>query len=303
MVDPFLRYDAEIYPEEEDETSGQKPDDFPADDSLNRYLKEIGEYALLTPEEEKELAEAAAGGDEQAKQKMVEANLRLVVYVAKRFQRRGLPLEDLIQEGNLGLMRAVEKYDPGRGTRFASYALWWIWQAVKRAAAEQSRVIRLPEHIAENCKRLIRITDELEQKLGREPGEEEIAAAAALPLNTVRVLRMYTLEPMSLDVALCPEDDSSSLFDVIPDENAADPEETTMEARMKEEIRRALDTLAPRERKILELRYGFDDGVPKTLEEVGQAYGLTRERIRQIEAKAIRKLRHPSRSDALREFL
>ena len=298
MFDPVLRYDAEIYPEEGDEIPDQEPDD-----SLNRYLKEIGEYSLLSPEEEKELAEAAAGGDEQAKRKMAEANLRLVVYVAKRFQRVDLPLEDLIQEGNLGLMRAVEKYDPGRGTRFSTYAVWWIRQAVQRAAAEQSRVIRLPEHIAEHCRRLIRTTDELRQKLGREPGEEEIAAAAALPLKTVRELRMYTLEPLSLDAALCPEDDSSTLLDVIPDENAADPEEITMEARMKEEIRRALDTLAPRERKILELRYGFDDGVPKTLEEVGQAYGLTRERIRQIEATAIRKLRHPSRSDALREFL
>lgn len=303
MFEPVLRYDAEIYPEEGDEIPDQMPDDSPADDGLNRYLKEIGEYSLLSPEEEKELAEAAAQGDEQAKRKLAEANLRLVVYVAKRFQRGVLPLEDLIQEGNLGLMRAVEKYDPGRGTRFSTYAVWWIWQAVKRAAAEQSRVIRLPEHVAESCRQLTRITAELEQKLGRDPSEEEIAAAAELPIKTVRELRIYTLEPLSLDAALCPEDDGSSLFDVTPDENAADPEEITMEARRKKEIRRALDTLAPRERKILELRFGFDDGVPKTLEEVGQAYGLTRERIRQIEGKAIRKLRHPSRSDALREFL
>ena len=275
--------------------------DSAADDSVRMYLKEIGRYPLLTPEEEKELGRRMSEGDEEAKKKMTEANLRLVVSVAKRYTGRGLQFLDLIQEGNLGLMKAVDKFDHEKGFKFSTYATWWIRQSVTRAIADQAKTIRVPVHMVETINKVIRTSRTLLQELGREPGEEELAEALGMSGEKVRDILKIAQEPVSLETPIGEEEDSH-LGDFIPAEGASDPAELASETLMREQIRKAISTLTPREQRVLELRYGLDDGRSRTLEEVGLEFGVTRERIRQIESKAIRKLRHPTRSRIFQDY-
>ena len=275
--------------------------DSAADDSVRMYLKEIGRYPLLTPEEEKELGRRMSEGDEEAKKKMTEANLRLVVSVAKRYTGRGLQFLDLIQEGNLGLMKAVDKFDHEKGFKFSTYATWWIRQSVTRAIADQAKTIRVPVHMVETINKVIRTSRTLLQELGREPGEEELAEALGMSVEKVRDILKIAQEPVSLETPIGEEEDSH-LGDFIPAEGASDPAELASETLMREQIRKAISTLTPREQRVLELRYGLDDGRSRTLEEVGLEFGVTRERIRQIESKAIRKLRHPTRSRIFQDY-
>ena len=275
--------------------------DSAADDSVRMYLKEIGRYPLLTPEEEKELGRRMSEGDEEAKKKMTEANLRLVVSVAKRYTGRGLQFLDLIQEGNLGLMKAVDKFDHEKGFKFSTYATWWIRQSVTRAIADQAKTIRVPVHMVETINKVIRPSRTLLQELGREPGEEELAEALGMSVEKVRDILKIAQEPVSLETPIGEEEDSH-LGDFIPAEGASDPAELASETLMREQIRKAISTLTPREQRVLELRYGLDDGRSRTLEEVGLEFGVTRERIRQIESKAIRKLRHPTRSRIFQDY-
>ena len=265
------------------------------------YLKEIGRYPLLTPEEEKELGRRMSEGDEEAKKKMTEANLRLVVSVAKRYTGRGLQFLDLIQEGNLGLMKAVDKFDHEKGFKFSTYATWWIRQSVTRAIADQAKTIRVPVHMVETINKVIRTSRTLLQELGREPSEEELAEALGMSVEKVRDILKIAQEPVSLETPIGEEEDSH-LGDFIPAEGASDPAELASETLMREQIRKAISTLTPREQRVLELRYGLDDGRSRTLEEVGLEFGVTRERIRQIESKAIRKLRHPTRSRIFQDY-
>ena len=272
------------------------------DDPVRMYLKEIGKVPLLTAEEEVILAKRMEAGDETAKHELAEANLRLVVSIAKRYVGRGMLFLDLIQEGNLGLIKAVEKFDYKKGYKFSTYATWWIRQAITRAIADQARTIRIPVHMVETINKLIRISRQLLQEYGREPTPEEIAKAMGITENKVREIIKIAQEPVSLETPIGEEEDSH-LGDFIQDEDAPAPAEAASNALMKELLWDVLDSLTPREAKVLRLRFGLDDGNPRTLEEVGKEFNVTRERIRQIEAKALRKLRHPSRSKKLKDFL
>ena len=278
------------------------PEGISIDDPVRMYLKEIGKVPLLTAEEEIEIAKQLEAGDESAKQKLAEANLRLVVSIAKRYVGRGMLFLDLIQEGNLGLIKAVEKFDYRKGFKFSTYATWWIRQAITRAIADQARTIRIPVHMVETINKLIRISRQLLQEYGREPTPEEIAREMGISEAKVREIIKIAQEPVSLETPIGEEEDSH-LGDFIPDEDAPAPAEAASFALMKEQLMDVLDTLTPREEKVLRLRFGLDDGHQRTLEEVGKEFNVTRERIRQIEAKALRKLRHPSRSKKLRDYL
>jgi RNA polymerase primary sigma factor len=278
------------------------PDGINIDDPVRMYLKEIGKVPLLTADEEIEIAKRMAAGDESAKRELAEANLRLVVSIAKRYVGRGMLFLDLIQEGNLGLIKAVDKFDYSKGYKFSTYATWWIRQAITRAIADQARTIRIPVHMVETINRLIRVHRQLLQEYGREPQPDEIAKAMGISEDKVREILKIAQEPVSLETPIGEEEDSH-LGDFIPDDDAPAPAEAAAFALLKEQLMDVLDTLTPREEKVLRLRFGLDDGKARTLEEVGREFNVTRERIRQIEAKALRKLRHPSRSKKLKDFL
>lgn len=272
------------------------------DDPVRMYLKEIGKVSLLTAEEEIELAKRMELGDEEAKKKLCEANLRLVVSIAKRYVGRGMLFLDLIQEGNLGLIKAVDKFDWRKGYKFSTYATWWIRQAITRSIADQARTIRIPVHMVETINKLIRISRQLLQELGREPTPEEIAAEMDISVEKVREILKIAQEPVSLETPIGEEEDSH-LGDFIPDDDVPAPAEAAAFSMLKEQLVEVLDTLTEREQKVLKLRFGLEDGRARTLEEVGRQFDVTRERIRQIEAKALRKLRHPSRSKKLKDYL
>ncbi|BAE84836.1 hypothetical protein DSY3047 [Desulfitobacterium hafniense Y51] len=288
--------------EEEVDVDLSIPEGVGIDDPVRMYLKEIGRVPLLTAEEEIELAKRMEQGDESAKRRLAEANLRLVVSIAKRYVGRGMLFLDLIQEGNLGLIKAVEKFDYVKGFKFSTYATWWIRQAITRAIADQARTIRIPVHMVETINKLIRVSRQLLQELGREPTPEEIAVQMDISVERVREIMKIAQEPVSLETPIGEEEDSH-LGDFIPDEDAPAPSEAASFILLKEQLEEVLETLTPREEKVLRLRFGLDDGRTRTLEEVGQEFGVTRERIRQIEAKALRKLRHPSRSKKLKDYL
>ena len=271
-------------------------------DPVKMYLKDIGKVPLLQPDEETELAKRMMEGDEAAKKLLSEANLRLVVSIAKRYMGRGMQFLDLIQEGNLGLMKAVEKFDYQKGFKFSTYATWWIRQAITRAIADQARTIRIPVHMVETINKLIRVSRKLLQELGREPNPAEIAAEMGITEERVMDIQKIAQDPVSLETPIGEEEDSH-LSDFIEDEGSVAPTDAVAFTMLKEQLLGVLDTLTPREEKVLRLRYGLDDGRPRTLEEVGKEFNVTRERIRQIEAKALRKLRHPSRSKRLKDFL
>ena len=292
----------------DESTSEENPEDLSVpegvsiDDHVRMYLKEIGKVPLLSPQEEHEYAKKMSEGDEVARQKLTEANLRLVVSIAKRYVGRGMLFLDLIQEGNLGLIKAVEKFDYTKGYKFSTYATWWIRQAITRAIADQARTIRIPVHMVETINKLIRVSRQLLQELGREPTPEEIAKEMNMSLEKVREIMKIAQEPVSLETPIGEEEDSH-LGDFIPDDDAPAPSEAASFMLLKEQLMEVLSTLTPREEKVLRLRFGLVDGRQRTLEEVGQEFNVTRERIRQIEAKALRKLRHPSRSKKLKDFL
>ena len=272
------------------------------DDPVKMYLKDIGKVPLLQPEEETELAKRMMNGDEAAKRLLSEANLRLVVSIAKRYMGRGMHFLDLIQEGNLGLMKAVEKFDYQKGFKFSTYATWWIRQAITRAIADQARTIRIPVHMVETINKLVRVSRKLSQELGREPQPAEIAAEMGVTEERVREIQKIAQDPVSLETPIGEEEDSH-LSDFIEDEGSTAPTDAVTQSMLKEQLFSVLDTLTPREEKVLRLRYGLEDGRPRTLEEVGKEFNVTRERIRQIEAKALRKLRHPSRSKRFKDFI
>ena len=278
------------------------PKSLPTDDAVRMYLKEIGKVPLLTGAEERELAIRMEQGDEEAKKKLCESNLRLVVSIAKRYLNRGLSFLDLIQEGNLGLIKAVDKFDYTKGYKFSTYATWWIRQAITRSIADQARTIRIPVHMVETINKLIRISRQLLQELGREPTSEEIAKEMGITVEKVREIKKISQDPVSLETPIGEEEDSH-LGDFIPDDDVPAPVEAAAYSMLKEQLMEVLDTLSDREKKVLMLRFGLEDGRPRTLEEVGKEFNVTRERIRQIEAKALRKLRHPSRSKKLRDYL
>jgi len=278
------------------------PEGVSIDDPVRMYLKEIGKVPLLTAEEEVELAKRMEAGDNEAKRRLAEANLRLVVSIAKRYVGRGMLFLDLIQEGNLGLIKAVEKFDYRKGYKFSTYATWWIRQAITRAIADQARTIRIPVHMVETINKLIRVSRQLLQEMGREPTPEEIAKEMNMSVDKVREIMKISQEPVSLETPIGEEEDSH-LGDFIPDDDAPAPAEAAAFTLLKEQLIDVLDTLTSREEKVLRLRFGLDDGRARTLEEVGKEFNVTRERIRQIEAKALRKLRHPSRSKKLKDYL
>ena len=293
--------------EEEDEIEVEKidlsvPDGVSIEDPVRMYLKEIGKVPLLSADEEIELAKRMELGDAEAKKRLAEANLRLVVSIAKRYVGRGMLFLDLIQEGNLGLIKAVEKFDYRKGYKFSTYATWWIRQAITRAIADQARTIRIPVHMVETINKLIRVSRQLLQELGREPTPEEIAKELDMPVDRVREILKISQEPVSLETPIGEEEDSH-LGDFIQDDNVPVPAEAAAQTLLKEQLDEVLDTLTDREQKVLRLRFGMNDGRARTLEEVGKEFDVTRERIRQIEAKALRKLRHPSRSRKLRDYL
>ena len=297
----------EIVMSDEDDIDVEKidlsvPDGISIEDPVRMYLKEIGKVPLLSAEEEVELAKRMADGDEEAKKRLAEANLRLVVSIAKRYVGRGMLFLDLIQEGNLGLIKAVEKFDYHKGFKFSTYATWWIRQAITRAIADQARTIRIPVHMVETINKLIRVSRQLLQELGREPSPEEIAEEMDIPVERVREILKISQEPVSLETPIGEEEDSH-LGDFIQDENVPVPADAAAFTLLKEQLDEVLGTLTEREQKVLRLRFGMSDGRARTLEEVGKEFDVTRERIRQIEAKALRKLRHPSRSRKLRDYL
>lgn len=274
----------------------------PTDDPVRMYFKEIGKVPLLTSEEERDLAIKIEAGDEEAKKKLCESNLRLVVSIARRYLNRGLSFLDLIQEGNLGLIKAVEKFDYTKGYKFSTYATWWIRQAITRSIADQARTIRIPVHMVETINKLIRISRQLLQEYGREPTSEEIAKEMGITVEKVREIKKISQDPVSLETPIGEEEDSH-LGDFIPDEDIPSPVDAAAYSMLQKQLREVLETLSDREKKVLILRFGLDDGRPRTLEEVGKEFSVTRERIRQIEAKALRKLRHPSRSKKLKDYL
>ena len=278
------------------------PDGISIDDPVRMYLKEIGKVPLLSADEEIKLAQKMEEGDQEAKKKLAEANLRLVVSIAKRYVGRGMLFLDLIQEGNLGLIKAVEKFDYTKGYKFSTYATWWIRQAITRAIADQARTIRIPVHMVETINKLMRVSRQLLQELGRDPQPEEIAKEMEMSVSKVREIMKISQEPVSLETPIGEEEDSH-LGDFIPDEDIPVPAEAAAFTLLKEQLIEVLDTLTEREQKVLRLRFGLDDGRARTLEEVGKEFNVTRERIRQIEAKALRKLRHPSRSKKLKDYL
>ena len=303
----ILDDDDEVKLEEEDEVDIEKidlsvPEGISIEDPVRMYLKEIGKVNLLTAEQEIQLAQRMEKGDEEAKKKLAEANLRLVVSIAKRYVGRGMLFLDLIQEGNLGLIKAVEKFDYRKGYKFSTYATWWIRQAITRAIADQARTIRIPVHMVETINKLIRVSRQLLQELGREPTPEEIAKEMDMSVERVREILKISQEPVSLETPIGEEEDSH-LGDFIQDDNVPVPADAAAFTLLKEQLVEVLGTLTEREQKVLRLRFGLDDGRARTLEEVGQEFNVTRERIRQIEAKALRKLRHPSRSKKLKDFL
>ena len=272
------------------------------DDSVKMYLKDIGKVPLLSAEEEVELAKRMEQGDENAKRRLSEANLRLVVSIAKRYVGRGMQFLDLIQEGNLGLMKAVEKFDYTKGFKFSTYATWWIRQAITRAIADQARTIRIPVHMVETINKLIRVQRQLLQDLGRDPTPEEIGAEMGMSPDRVREIQKISQEPVSLETPIGEEEDSQ-LGDFIEDSSAVAPPEAASDSMLREQLDQVLDSLADRERKVIKFRFGLEDGHPRTLEEVGREFGVTRERIRQIESKTLAKLRHPSRSGRLKDYM
>ena len=288
--------------EEEEEIDISIPEGIAIDDPVRMYLKEIGKVPLLSSEEEIDLAQRIEAGEQRAKKKLAEANLRLVVSIAKRYVGRGMMFLDLIQEGNLGLIKAVEKFDYRKGYKFSTYATWWIRQAITRAIADQARTIRIPVHMVETINKLIRVQRQLIQELGRDPLPEELSKQLDMPVEKVREILKIAQEPVSLETPIGEEEDSH-LGDFIPDDDAPAPAEAAAFTMLKEQLINVLDTLTPREEKVLRLRFGLDDGRARTLEEVGKEFNVTRERIRQIEAKALRKLRHPSRSKKLKDYL
>ncbi|MCD8390665.1 MAG: RNA polymerase sigma factor RpoD [Firmicutes bacterium] len=292
--------DIEVTKEELEDLS--VPEGINIDDHVKMYLKEIGKVDLLTPEEETKLAKAMSEGDEEAKKRLAEANLRLVVSIAKRYVGRGMLFLDLIQEGNLGLIKAVDKFDYTKGYKFSTYATWWIRQAITRAIADQARTIRIPVHMVETINKLVRVSRQMVQELGREPTPEELARELNMPVEKVREISKISQEPVSLETPIGEEEDSH-LGDFIPDDDAPSPSDAASFVLLKEQLASVLKTLTPREAKVLSLRFGLEDGRQRTLEEVGKEFDVTRERIRQIEAKALRKLRHPSRSKILKDFL
>ena len=299
--------DEEILLSDEDEVDVENldlsiPDGISIEDPVRMYLKEIGKVPLLSAEEEIELAKKMELGDEEAKKRLAEANLRLEVSIAKRYGGRGMLFLDLIQEGNLGLIKAVEKFDYRKGYKFSTYATWWIRQAITRAIADQARTIRIPVHMVETINKLIRVSRQLLQELGREPAPEEIAEEMNMPVDRVREILKISQEPVSLETPIGEEEDSH-LGDFIQDDEAPSPADAASHTLLKEQLGNVLSTLTPREEKVLRLRFGLEDGRSRTLEEVGKEFNVTRERIRQIEAKALRKLRHPSRSKRLKDFL
>ncbi len=302
--DPALEdlEDIEEISKEELAEADSVSDIYNIDDPVRMYLKEIGKVNLLTAEEEVALAIRMAEGDEEAKKRMAEANLRLVVSIAKRYVGRGMLFLDLIQEGNLGLIKAVEKFNYTKGYKFSTYATWWIRQAITRAIADQARTIRIPVHMVETINKVIRVSRQLLQELGHDPTPEEIAEEMNIPVEKVRDILKIAQEPVSLETPIGEEEDSH-LGDFIPDEDASEPAEAASYTLLKEQLMDVLSTLTPREEKVLRLRFGLEDGRTRTLEEVGKEFNVTRERIRQIEAKALRKLRHPSRSKKLKDFL
>ena len=321
VLDRFEEMGIEIVPEENSEPPEEEllldseaeefsaeaedlsvPEGIATDDPVRMYLKEIGKVPLLTAEEELEIAKRMADGDEEARKKLSESNLRLVVSIAKRYVGRGMQFLDLIQEGNLGLIKAVEKFDYSKGYKFSTYATWWIRQAITRAIADQARTIRIPVHMVETINKLIRVSRQLLQEYGREPTPEEIAKEMGVSEEKVREITKSAQEPVSLETPIGEEEDSH-LGDFIPDDDIPAPAEAAAFTMLKEQLTDVLDTLTPREEKVLRLRFGLDDGRARTLEEVGKEFKVTRERIRQIEAKALRKLRHPSRSKKLKDFL
>ena len=304
-IDPELFLEEEDLEEEEidvDHLELSMPEGVNIEDPVRMYLKEIGKVPLLTPEEEIDLAKRMEMGDESAKKRLAEANLRLVVSIAKRYVGRGMQFLDLIQEGNLGLIKAVEKYDYSKGFKFSTYATWWIRQAITRSIADQARTIRIPVHMVETINRLIRTSRQLLQELGREPLPEELAKKLDMPVDRVREIMMISQDPVSLETPIGEEEDSH-LGDFIQDEHVQIPVDAATYTLLHEQLMEVLDTLTDREQKVLRLRFGLDDGRPRTLEEVGREFNVTRERIRQIEAKALRKLRHPSRSRKLKDYL
>ena len=294
--------DLELVEEEKLVDTSEMSENMSVNEPVRMYLKEIGKIPLLTTEEEAELAKKMADGDEEAHNQMVEANLRLVVSIAKRYVGRGLPLLDLIQEGNLGLIKAVGKFDYTKGYKFSTYATWWIRQSISRAIADHARTIRIPVHMVETINRVSRASHELVQELGRDPSSDEIAKKLNMPVERVEEIMRAAQEPISLETPVGEEDDSH-LGDFIQDEDASEPADAAAFAMLREQLAGVLKTLTPREEKVLCLRYGLTDGKMHTLEEVGAEFDVTRERIRQIEAKALRKLRHPSRSKILKDFI
>ena len=294
--------DLELVEEEKLVDTSEMSENMSVNDPVRMYLKEIGKIPLLTTEEEAELAKKMTDGDEEAHNQMVEANLRLVVSIAKRYVGRGLPLLDLIQEGNLGLIKAVGKFDYTKGYKFSTYATWWIRQSISRAIADHARTIRIPVHMVETINRVSRASHELVQELGRDPSSDEIAKKLNMPVERVEEIMRAAQEPISLETPVGEEDDSH-LGDFIQDEEASEPADAAAYAMLREQLAGVLKTLTPREEKVLCLRYGLTDGKMHTLEEVGAEFDVTRERIRQIEAKALRKLRHPSRSKILKDFI
>ena len=290
--------------DEENKNAEAEPqvEEYGTGDPVRMYLREIGKVPLLTQEQELELAKRIAQGDQEAAKQMTEANLRLVVSIAKRYVGRGMQLLDLIQEGNLGLLKAVEKYDFTKGFKFSTYATWWVRQAITRALADQARTIRIPVHMVETMNKLTQCSRKLQQELGREPTVEELSKAMRLTPERINEIRQMCMEPVSLESPVGEEDDSH-LGDFIEDNTGSQPADAVSQAMLRQQLMEILDTLSEREAKVLRLRYGLDDGRPRTLEEVGKEFNVTRERVRQIEAKALRKIRNPNRSNKLRDFL
>lgn len=304
-IEPDLFLEEEMEEEEKvtaDPMDLSVPDGISLADPIRMYLKEIGKIPLLSTEEEIELAKRMEKGDEEARKKLAEANLRLVVSIAKRYAGRGMQFLDLIQEGNLGLIKAVEKFDYRKGYKFSTYATWWIRQAITRAIADQARTIRIPVHMVETINRLIRTSRQMVQELGREPTPEELAKKLDMPVERVREIKKISQDPVSLETPIGEEEDSH-LGDFIQDDNVMVPADQATFTLLHEQLMESLETLTEREQQVLRLRFGLDDGRPRTLEEVGRVFHVTRERIRQIEAKALRKLRHPSRSKKLKDYL